>query len=232
MSYQMKITCHYTDPRLQHVRNGILTCVKLLLRRNSTQRKSNKTVSVEGLHAETFKRPQYAELLSSCTMFTEWGNLDQNRNKHYAKLHRAEIIFRSQLAYVDSAWEYPFAWCTCTLEIRGFNLTVSWYKEMREERKGSGYYKILWNQTLLPQTLLTLSSRECKTIAPRTHQYKKAQATETCCDRDQFWSITQILSYPVIKLHIHVFPKSAGVVIPKGFCISKGLKWKRLEKNN
>lgn len=102
---------------------------------------------------------------------------------------------------------------------------------MKEGRKESVYYKILWNQSLLPQTLLTPLARECKTITPWTHQYKKAQATESCYDQEQFWSTKQILSYPVIKLHIHVFPKSAGVVIPKGFCISKGLKWKRLEEN-
>jgi len=64
-----------------------------------------------------FKRLQYAKLLGSCTLFTftAWGNLDQNRNKHYAQLHRTEITFGSQLAYMDLVWEYP--WCTYTLEI-------------------------------------------------------------------------------------------------------------------
>lgn len=122
---------------LYHILNGTLTCVKFLLRRNSTQWKSNKAVSVEGLHTETFKWLQYAKLLGSCTMlvFIVWNNLDQNRNKCYAKLHRIEIFFRLQLAYVDLVWEHSFSWCTYTLEIRGFNLSPYIEKWRKEERK-------------------------------------------------------------------------------------------------
>lgn len=58
------------------------------------------------------------------------------------------------------------------------------------------------------------------------------QNTENSYSWDQPWNIKQIPSYPVIKLHIHVLPKPTGVVIPKGFCISKGLKWKQSGKNN
>lgn len=78
-----------------------------------------------------------------------WGSLNQNWNKHYAKLLRTEIIFSPQLTNVELVWEYPFPSAHVPQKQEDL-ISLSLYRGMRGERKESVFHKNLWNQTSLP----------------------------------------------------------------------------------
>jgi len=84
--------------------------------------------------------------------------------------------------YKDLVWEHPFARCIYALERRGFNLTLSFY---REEGKKA---KCILKHPLEPNFATTDTAHVASkgTCTPCSHQCNKAQATETCYDWNQF----------------------------------------------